>query len=609
MTAEVLARAQAVAGPGDKALADLLLAEGAIAEPALTAALARQWALPQLDPRRDGARPDPRLIDAMGAATCLRHALLPWRQAGAVTLLAAARPSVFLTRRDEIEAALGPCALALAPEAQIRAALLDCRATRLARAAEAQAPAATSCRGSDPRRAAEAALLALLAAAIWLIVAPLTALALLAAAVLGLLVAVQALKLAALVAAIWPAPAFAPPEPPGPALARAEAARLPFVSVMVPMFREPDIAPRLLARLGQLDYPRHRLEVLLVIEACDHTTRAALAGAGLPGWMRVVSVPAGPVQTKPRALNYALNLCRGSVIGVWDAEDAPDPGQIRAVAARFATAPEDVVCLQGILDFYNPATNWLARMFTIEYAAWFRLFLPGLARLGLVVPLGGTTLFFRRRALEALGGWDAHNVTEDADLGLRIARAGLRTELIATVTREEANCRTIPWVKQRSRWQKGFLMTWAAHMRAPRALWRDLGGRRFLGLQVLLAGTVGQALFAPLLWSFWLIAAGLPHPLQAVLPPAGLRAMVALFLLAEAATLAAGAIATRGPAHRHLWPWMPLLHLYNMLGTLSAWKALREIVVKPFYWDKTQHGIYDADPAAVPEATLPRPAA
>ena len=142
-----------------------------------------------------------------------------------------------------------------------------------------------------------------------------------------------------------------------------------------------------------------------------------------------------------------------------------------------------MVCLQGILDYYNPRTNWLARCFTIEYAAWFRAMLPGLARLGFGVPLGGTTLFFRRDKLEELGGWDAHNVTEDADLGLRLARHGYKTELIDTVTQEEANCRALPWVKQRSRWLKGYAMTWAVHMRDPRRLWRELGPRGFIGVQ------------------------------------------------------------------------------------------------------------------------------
>ena len=179
-------------------------------------------------------------------------------------------------------------------------------------------------------------------------------------------------------------------EPPAPIIAR-----LPIVSVMVALYREANIAPRLVKRLGKLDYPQELLDVLLVVEADDHLTRAALDRADLPGWMRIVVVPDGTVKTKPRALNFALDHCRGSIVGVYDAEDAPEPDQIRKVVDRFHARGPDLACLQGRLDFYNPRVNWFSRCFTIEYAAWFRLLLPGIERLGLAVPLGGTTLFFR----------------------------------------------------------------------------------------------------------------------------------------------------------------------------------------------------------------------
>ena len=195
--------------------------------------------------------------------------------------------------------------------------------------------------------------------------------------------------------------------------------RLPKVSILVPLFRETEIAHALIARLTRLTYPKCLLDVILVMEEEDETTRKTLAAIDLPPWIRPVIVPDGSPRTKPRAMNYALDFCQGDIIGIFDAEDAPDPDQITIVARRFQTAPPDVVCLQGVLDYYNPRQNWLARCFTIEYATWFRLMLPGLARLGFAIPLGGTTLYFRRDVLEELGGWDAHNVTEDADLGFR----------------------------------------------------------------------------------------------------------------------------------------------------------------------------------------------
>jgi cellulose synthase/poly-beta-1,6-N-acetylglucosamine synthase-like glycosyltransferase len=310
-------------------------------------------------------------------------------------------------------------------------------------------------------------------------------------------------------------------------------------------------------------------------------------------------VPAGPLKTKPRALNFGLDFCRGSIVGIYDAEDAPEADQIHRVIRRFHEAGPDVGCVQGVLDFYNPRRNWLSRCFTVEYAALFRLVLPGLERLGLPIPLGGTTLFCRRDALEQLGAWDAHNVTEDADLGLRLARRGYRTTCLDTVTEEEANCRLLPWVRQRSRWIKGYMMTWVVHMRDPAALRRDLGWRGFLGFQVLFLAAPLQFLLAPVLWSFWLLAFGLPHPITSVLPAGTAGALVGLFLMAEAANIAIGAAAVSGRRHRGLRRWVPTLHVYYPLASLAACKAGWELIMRPFYWDKTAHGLFDQpDPCA-----------
>jgi glycosyltransferase XagB len=273
--------------------------------------------------------------------------------------------------------------------------------------------------------------------------------------------------------------------------------------------------------------------------------------------MRQILVPPGTVRTKPRALNYALDFCRGSIVGVYDAEDAPAPDQLRRVVRRFRESPPEVACLQGVLDFYNARTNWLSRCFTIDYATWFRIVLPGIARLGFVIPLGGTTLFFRRAALERLGGWDAHNVTEDADLGLRLARHGYRCELIDSVTEEEANCRAIPWIRQRSRWLKGYALTWISHMRRPGLLLRDLGLWKFMGVQILFLGTLSTFLLAPLVWSFWLLPFGLPHPLAGIVPWWLFVALGSAFLLTELVNIAASAVAVSSAKHRWLIPRCP----------------------------------------------------
>lgn len=366
---------------------------------------------------------------------------------------------------------------------------------------------------------------------------------------------------------------------------------LPRVSVIVPMFRETEVAHALIARLTQLTYPKCLLDVLLVLEEEDELTRRTLAQIDLPSWIRVIVVPDGRPRTKPRAMNYALDYCDGDIVGIYDAEDAPGPDQITCIARRFQQVPEDVVCLQGILDYYNPRQNWLARCFTMEYAAWFRMLMPGMSRLGLAIPLGGTTLFFRRMALEKLGGWDAHNVTEDADLGFRLARHGFRTEMIQTVTDEEANCRPWAWVKQRSRWLKGYMTTYLVHMKRPRLLYRQLGMWKFIGFQAHFVAAVSQVLLAPLLLSFWLVFLGFTHPLEAVMPYSALVGLAALFLTIEVINMAIFATAVLGRKHRHLLPWVPTMHFYLPLGALAAYKALYELVVNPFFWDKTAHGL------------------
>lgn len=376
-----------------------------------------------------------------------------------------------------------------------------------------------------------------------------------------------------------------------PVATAVSAAALPKISVMVPLYKEADIGRHLLRRLCRLTYDRNRLEVVLVLEEEDAITRAAVAHAELPSWFRVVIVPGhGALRTKPRAMNYALPFCSGAIIGVWDAEDAPEPHQLENVARHFAKAPPEVVCLQGVLDHYNFDRNWISRCFYLEYAGWFRVVLRGLAALHLVVPLGGTTMFIRRSALEALGAWDAFNVTEDADLGVRLTRRGWRTEMVNVTTYEEATNRPLAWVRQRSRWLKGFMKTYLVHMQQPRALLRDLGLWRFLGFQAFFLGSVGQFLLAPLLWSFWAMALGFGHFAQSSLPSGLVWAAVVCLLLFETLSLCIWYLGARASGRPQMALWAPLMPIYFIMGSAAAYKAAFELIRNPFYWDKTSHG-------------------
>lgn len=588
-----LARALALQARQDARLGDILIAQNMVSEGALIRALAEQWRTAVVDPLSE--QPDPRLVDRFGASNCLHHGLLPWRRAGGVTVVASARPEEFARHLDALEDMFGPVAQALCSERQLRLSIETLRASALARAAETRVADPFHCRGIGTARAQRFMLAGLVTLLALLIAFPIQTLTALSFWAVFTLCATALLRIGALAYALEPllrrlrrhVPDAAAPPP------RITMARLPVISVMVPLFKEQDIAGHLLKRLNALSYPRELTDICLVVEASDDQTRLALAQTDLPRWIRVITVPEGAVQTKPRALNYALDFCRGNIVGVWDAEDAPAPDQLHKVARRFHTAPPQVACLQGRLDFYNARTNWLSRCFALEYAAWFRVILPGMVRMGFAIPLGGTTLFFRRDALVAAGAWDAHNVTEDADLGIRLARLGYRTEMVDTVTREEANARALPWIRQRSRWLKGYAVTYAVHMRDPVRLWRELGAWRFLGVQLIFLCTLSQFLLAPILWSFWLLAFGLPHFLPVTVSGATFTTLAILFLLSEVITLSTAALAIRGMNRRWLLGWVPTLHFYFPLGALAAYKGLVELVLRPFYWDKTAHGVFE----------------
>lgn len=587
----------------DVRLGDILLANGFVRRTDLYAALARQFNCAIAD--LSSEPPDVRLIDDLGADFCIRNRVVPWKKVGAGTVIICSRPDEFETLKREFPAHWGRCFLAIAPEEDILDRLVAMRHRTLTQRAENRVAGHESCRGWRPKTVLRNAFTVCLILAVLFFYSTLLGFSVLVAwAVITLFM--NSIMKAAASYMFWKHQKTVVTEFKSTRSKQADH-RLPVISIMVPLYKEREIAGRLIKRLERLIYPRELLEICLVVEEDDILTQSTLEKSDLPRWMRQVTVPRGVVKTKPRALNFALDFCRGSIVGVYDAEDAPAPDQLFKIARRFSERGPEVACLQGKLDFYNARTNWLSRCFTVEYASWWGLVLPGVEKMGFAIPLGGTTLFFRRHALEELGGWDAHNVTEDADLGVRLARHGYRTELVDTVTEEEANCRIWPWIKQRSRWIKGYAMTYGVHMRRPMQLLQDLGWWKFLGFQVIFLGSLSGVFLAPMLWTFWAFPLGLPHPLRGLMPDTLLTILGVAFMAAELLTITVGVQAVSGVKHRWLRWWVPTLHFYYPLATAAALKGFIEMITRPFYWDKTQHGKFDTPATGRISGTITKP--
>jgi cellulose synthase/poly-beta-1,6-N-acetylglucosamine synthase-like glycosyltransferase len=375
---------------------------------------------------------------------------------------------------------------------------------------------------------------------------------------------------------------------------------LPHYTVLVPAYGEPAVVPGLLAALGRLEYPRDRLDVKLLLEADDlPTIRAAMeATTDLP--VEVLLVPPGEPRTKPRALNFGMELARGELVTIYDAEDHPDPLQLRRAVVAFTRVGDRFACLQARLSFYGGHRNLLTRWFTNDYFTWFRLYLPGLSATGAPIPLGGTSNHFRRELLEEVGCWDPWNVTEDADLGIRLQRRGYRVGVLDSVTMEEPNIDVINWVKQRSRWYKGYLQTFLVALRRPRELVADLGWRDTARLGLFVGGTPALAVLNLWFWSmtlFWFLTRA--EVIDALFPGWTYYMAVGAWAVGNLTILYIGLVSLRVAGRPEYLLSAMLVPLYWLLMSVAALRAAIQLVTDPSHWEKTEHGLFD--PEATPE--------
>jgi cellulose synthase/poly-beta-1,6-N-acetylglucosamine synthase-like glycosyltransferase len=381
----------------------------------------------------------------------------------------------------------------------------------------------------------------------------------------------------------------------GPAAAapRLADADLPLYTIIVALYREEAVIAQLLAALERLDYPHAKLDTKIVVEADDAGTIAALHAAGRRFPFEMIIAPPGSPRTKPRALNVALPFARGALTCVFDAEDKPERSQLRRAAEIFATSTANLACLQARLVTDNYRDNWLTRLYALDYATLFEVIVPGLARLALPIPLGGTSNHFRTAALRAVGGWDAWNVTEDADLGLRLARFGYQVGTLDSETLEEVPAAVPAFLRQRTRWIKGWMQTLFINARNPRRLVQELGFVSAICTVTGLGSAVLGALFWPifgllLLWNVVLEPLPIPQSTGEVLHSTLWCFNAGFGVLAIFGAIAIG---MRRQKLGGLWPWLVLWPAYQALVTIAAWRAIFELWRDPFGWAKTEHGL------------------
>jgi len=367
---------------------------------------------------------------------------------------------------------------------------------------------------------------------------------------------------------------------------------LPTYTILVPLYREAIVVQHLVTAIANLDYPRSKLDIKLITEEDDPDTRAALAGMELPAHFKILTVPKGEPRTKPKACNFGLLQAEGEFVVIYDAEDRPEPDQLRKVIAAFSKADKEIVCIQCKLNFFNRDQNLLTRWFALEYSTWFDLLMPGLDAAGCPIPLGGTSNHLSRSRLIEMGAWDPFNVTEDCDLGVRLHKAGYKTAIVDSTTFEEANSELNNWIRQRSRWVKGYIQTWLVHMRHPVRLQRQIGWRSWCSLQLVLAGSFLTFLINPIFWvlnTAWISThAGLIHEIF----PASIYYVSILGLYVGNVSFVYVNVA--GALRRHfpeLVKYALISPLYWGLMSVGAWKGLLQLCTRPHYWEKTIHGL------------------
>lgn len=367
--------------------------------------------------------------------------------------------------------------------------------------------------------------------------------------------------------------------------ARINIEELPIYTILVPLYKELSKLRSIIKNISLINYPDSKLDVKIIIEDDDYLMIKEMALYNLPAYFHVILVPQSFPRTKPKALNYALEYSRGEYVVVYDAEDKPEPDQLLKALAMFKSLAPDFICLQAKLNFYNKNENVLTKMFNLEYSLWFEYILKGLSLLKLPTPLGGTSNHFKADILRKLGGWDAHNVTEDAEIGLRIYSQNYKVAILDSYTLEEAPNSLGNWLNQRSRWIKGFLQTFFVFI-AQKDKYKKLTLLQMVTIYIFIGLSTYNFWCLPfIIFSIIINKNSIIDYVWLVNSIFSLLYLYGTVIYILKNSLKFGKIKFQDLIALVLWAGYFILH------TIASYKAVFEIIFCPFKWNKTKHGV------------------
>ena len=381
----------------------------------------------------------------------------------------------------------------------------------------------------------------------------------------------------------------------------------PTYTILCPLYKEAHVLPQFIKAIKSMNYPKNKLEVMLLLEEDDLETIQKCKEIYLPKYFKTVIVPHSMPKTKPKACNYGLRLATGEFSVIYDAEDIPDPMQLKKAIVAFSKVKRNIICIQAKLNFYNPHQNLLTRVFTAEYSLWFDLVLTGLQSIHAPIPLGGTSNHFKTADLRRLKGWDSFNVTEDCDLGMRLIKKGFQTAVIDSITLEEANSGAKNWFWQRTRWIKGYMQTYLLHMRTPKEFIQGFSEPHLITFQFVVGGKVVSMFINPLMWvitiCYFAFRAHIGTFIESFFPTPVLYMGVFSLFIGNFLYMYYYMIGCAKHGHHELVKWVFLVPFYWIFISVAAWVATYKLIATPHQWSKTEHGLHLNNQKAVDHAS------